>query len=169
MVPRSAIRWSKNDVYGNLVSPKKEGDVGHDLPIVIRRSDMTLIEKLYADIRYRLTGEYDAVKIVWPFSSTTLRNGVMIELPNTLWAKIEGRSSTTRKRLMVLGGIIDSGYRGEYFTVLGNFSLIPRVVRDGERYAQVVFYHAVRPNMAFSPFLNSHTERGDTGFGSTGA
>lgn len=146
-----------------LGSPCKAGDVGHDLFVHIDESEMSIWEQALK----RALDIETTFKIIWPWSSRTLRSGVRLAMPDFLWARIEARSSTSKKKLVVLGGIIDSGYRGEFFTILGNFSLTPRIVRHGERYAQVVFYPAVRPIIEYTDVLPL-SERGHDGFGSTG-
>lgn len=156
------LNWTTKHRLGELYSPKKEGDVGYDIPIVIKQSDMSFFEYWLS-----LLLSSKALHIIWPFTSKMLHSDVYIELPNDVWGKIEGRSSASKKQMMVLGGIIDSGYRGEYFTVLYNFSFFPRIVRTKERYAQVIFHNAVRPFATFASEINT-TERGQTGFGSTG-
>lgn len=165
---RSVVKQAKTRP-GNMQVPQKAGDVGYDLYVSVLRYDMNLFEKIvHAIITKLLLKPCHYFKFVWPWSSTVLRSGIHLELPVDIWARIEARSSTSKKKLIVLGGIIDSGYRGEYFTILGNFSLIPRVVYNGERYAQVVFYPAIRPSIEHVHQLES-SARGASGFGSTGA
>ncbi len=164
-----SIKWTAPVSFGGntiskLYTPQKKGDVGYDIPVVIERQDMNFIEQFVRDV---LGGDYKPLRIIWPFTSKMLHSKVYIELPDDLWAKIEGRSSASKKKMIVLGGIIDSGYRGEYFTVLYNSSFVPRIVRNGERYAQVVFHHAIRPAATYSETINN-TDRGATGFGATG-
>lgn len=142
------------------------GDVGYDLFVTIDSEQQTIFDKIVS----WFTGE--PTIIIWPvIGMRTLRSGLRITLPNNLWAEIRSRSSTARRKLQVIGGTIDSGYRGEYFTVLHNFGFIPRLIRDGQRYAQVVFFEAKRPvvrHLTAEHFLDDQTDRGDAGFGSTG-
>lgn len=97
--------------------------------------------------------------------------GVAVELPPSVWVLLIGRSSTLRKRyLMVNPGIIDPGYRGELFAGVMNLSDAPVTVEVGERLAQMIFM----PNLSYGVRLNQVVslqphERGSNGFGSSGA
>lgn len=140
--------------------PAKVGDVGHDL--YATQTKQTIIERFVSAVLDKET------LIVWPWCTRVVSSGVKLGLPNDTWAMVVARSSTMRKRLIVLGGIIDSGYRGELFTVLANFSFIPRLLTVGERYSQVLFYDAVRPTFGTVTGFTNETARGATGFGSSG-
>ncbi|MDR3358688.1 MAG: dUTP diphosphatase [Desulfovibrio sp.] len=64
-------------------------------------------------------------------------------------------------------GIIDPDYTGEILVPLLNTSGAERVVKRGERIAQLVFQPVVRPTWEETARL-SPTERGAGGFGHTG-
>lgn len=156
---------------GGPFKPSKEGDVGHDLYVIVYHEEMTWLERLirWYKVWKRKDHGHPNLKIVWPFSMKMAHSGVHVNMPNDTWCHVVARSSTARKKLMVLGGIIDSGYQGELFAVLGNFSFIPRLIVEGERYAQVIFHQATRPNFHHAISFSSRSERGGTGFGSTGS
>jgi dUTP pyrophosphatase len=67
----------------------------------------------------------------------------------------------------VLGGVIDSGYRGEYKVILNNTSSETVAFAKGDRVAQVLIQKVERPDIVEVDEI-SKTERGTTGFGSTG-
>lgn len=101
--------------------------------------------------------------------------GVRVALPTGTVAEIRGRSSTLRKRaLLVSTGTIDNGWRGPLFAGVQNMGEKSEQVCRGERIAQLV----LAPNLAsaFRPAWASSTEfsaiphdgRGEQGFGSTG-
>lgn len=145
---------------GHIFSPTKMGDVGHDLYVIIREQNS--IERLVSRIIKK------RCVIVWPGMTKAVGSGIRLGMNTTLWCQIVARSSTGRKRLMILGGIIDSGYQGELFAVLANFSFFPRIVREGERYAQAIFFAAHRPVVKEVKSFPITSERGATGFGSSG-
>lgn len=97
--------------------------------------------------------------------------GVAVEMPSSVWGLLVGRSSTLRKRhLLVNTGIIDPGYRGELFAGVMNMGFEGVRIERGERLAQLIFL----PNLSFGVRLNRVDElephdRGSNGFGSSGA
>lgn len=142
--------------------PTKPGDVGHDLYTVIGRDHMTILDKLVS-----LVLGHECI-VVMPHSERVVNSGIHLGMHDGVWAWVVARSSTSRKRMIVLGGVLDSGYTGELYTVLGNFGWLPRIVKHGERYAQVIFFNAIRPQIRRVHELLP-TSRGATGFGSSGA
>ena len=64
-------------------------------------------------------------------------------------------------------GVIDADYRGEILVALSNQSGQVRLVRDGDRIAQLVIEKVETPDFEEVDELPS-TERGAGGFGSTG-
>lgn len=119
------------------------GDAGFDLPVLGRH-------------------------IVHPFSFTDIHSGIRLGLPTGVWARIVGRSSTIRKRgLMVVEGVIDNGYVGPLFTGVYNITDKPVIIEDGEHIAQVIPMPLTTPRFVAVQELRP-TERGDKGFGSSG-
>lgn len=101
--------------------------------------------------------------------------GVRIALPAGTWGRITGRSSTLRKRgLLVIDGVIDNGYRGPIFAGVRNMTKNGVKLARGERVAQLIFHDLVTPR--YTPMSVSgaafeaipHDGRGASGFGSTG-
>ncbi len=64
-------------------------------------------------------------------------------------------------------GVIDSDYRGELSVGLTNFSDTPYTLNPGERFAQLVVMPVLLPEIEETDDLGE-TERGESGFGSTG-
>lgn len=151
--------------FGGDFGPKKVGDVGHDLYANIVTSKQSRLDRILSSILWR------DVIVVWPFTAKTVNSGIWLSMPNSLWCKIEARSSTMRKCLSVLGGVIDSGYRGEMLTIVHNFGILPRIIKHRERYAQVIFFDARRPRLTSVDHFDHRdvSDRGTSGFGSTGS
>ena len=108
--------------------------------------------------------------IIQPGETKDVHTGVRIQMPPYLFARITGRSSSLRKRkLLVNEGIIDRGYTGELFICVHNLGTEPITIKRGDRVAQILFHliedvrwsevEEVKP-------ING--ERGGNGFGSTG-
>lgn len=98
--------------------------------------------------------------------------GIAVQMPPGTWGMIVGRSSTIRKRgLLVHTGVIDNGFRGELFAACQNVHPERKSVNiaPGERLAQLIVMpnatESVRPMLveALDP-----SERGTRGFGSSG-
>lgn len=118
---------------------------------------------------------------------TDVRCGVAVDLPFGCWGFVVGRSSTIRTRgLQVQPGIVDNGYRGELLagvwnlnnrdhTQLGRASVdrgddLPGViVRAGERLAQLIPLPTSSLGWQIREGELSASERGNKGFGSSGA
>ncbi len=105
-----------------------------------------------------------------PGQVTQVPLGVKLALPETVSAKIEGRSSLAMEGIFPVGGIIDSGYRGELMALLVNLTDQPFEVQDGDRVAQLCVF--ANYNVAIAPVDSfgdeEETQRGEGGFGSTG-
>jgi dUTP pyrophosphatase len=111
-------------------------------------------------------------KDVWvPANSfVDVPTALRVQLPPWSWGFLVGRSSTLRKRgLMVNPGIIDTGYRGELYVGVQNLSERPVLVKKDDRLAQlIVMGNATR---RVTPVLEDDLEphaRGHNGFGSSG-
>lgn len=94
---------------------------------------------------------------------------VAVDLPDGTWGMITGRSSTLRKKnLLVATGIIDNGWTGPLFAGCRNLADTGIMVKEGERVAQMILF----PTTAL-PFRAAWGDirtkaRGERGFGSTG-
>ena len=100
-----------------------------------------------------------------------IRTGVRIQLPEGWMALILPRSSIGAKtplRLSNSVGLIDSSYRGELGILYDNTSDTPYTIHAGDRMAQLL----VMPNDRFRSRvvdILADSDRGEGGFGSTGA
>jgi deoxyuridine 5'-triphosphate nucleotidohydrolase len=98
--------------------------------------------------------------------------GLVFAFPSDCYLRVAPRSGiSARYGVSTLAGVVDSNYRGNVSIVLVNHSAEPFVVRTGDRIAQVIFERIYEP-----PVLRvvetmeelGRTERGSSGFGSTG-
>lgn len=108
---------------------------------------------------------------VGPGQFVDIHCDIRVQMPVNMWAMIVGRSSTLRKRgLLVAQGIIDSGYRGELFCGVWNLTQEPVAVRDGERLAQLIPFKldAGQVQLATGLVDAGPDGRGVLGFGSSG-
>jgi dUTP pyrophosphatase len=106
--------------------------------------------------------------IIEPHTGRDLPTGLRVELPEGFWGRITGRSSTLRKRgLLINEGIIDQGYRGELFVYCYNPNGSPIPVESGARLAQLILAPIVVPQIVEVDEL-AESARGTNGFGSSG-
>lgn len=127
----------------HLHSPKRDGDIGHDLCAL---REVTL----------------------QPGEHMLIPTGLHID-PGNRWGWITPRSSTSKKCVHVFPGIMDRGYRGEYMISALNLSHEPVTFPKGKAIAQVIFFDYQIPPVreVVLPTHLSPSERGDAGFGST--
>lgn len=103
-----------------------------------------------------------------PGEFTDIPCGVSVQLPDSAWGLITGRSSTLRTRgLLVNQGVIDAGYRGPLYAGAWNLRDEPVTVEKGERVAQFIVHRRwdIRPQRVDTLQTSA---RGTQGFGSTG-
>ena len=93
--------------------------------------------------------------------------GIKLEMPDNIWCTVEARSSTGGRYLITPDSIIDSGYRGEFFVVVFNIGYEPQTINVGDRVCQLVFHEKTLIKPIEVDEL-SKSERGETGFGSSG-
>lgn len=120
------------------------------------------------DAGFDLTYHGTDVIGIEPGGFAMVPSGVSIQLPESLWAMITGRSSSFKKGLLVPVSIIDAGFRGELFAVCRNISDTPIFIEPGDRIAQVVPMPLLAPHIRWEHGTLDQTERGESGFGSTG-
>lgn len=108
-----------------------------------------------------------------PYNSrgNKVRTGVSIQLPEGWLALIIPRSSIGAKtplRLSNSVGLIDSGYRGELGVLYDNLADQPYHITKGDRIAQLLVMPSYRFQAKIVESLED-SDRGEGGFGSTGA
>lgn len=140
------IRQIDEKTIVGVTAPKYEGDAGCDL---VNVSDVTLLPKGF----------------------TLVRHNFAMELPLGYYGHIYPRSSTISKyrgSLLVMSSPIDSGYRGEIYTMIQNLSDQEIWIPSGTRISQlVIIHHAQVTDITLLTEL-SKSERNTNGFGSSG-
>lgn len=124
----------------------KDGDAGLDLPIT---------EKV----------------VLEPGQREKIKTGVHVEIPEGHFGLLDTRSSTGGGLgIDLMCRTIDQGYRGNIRVAVINHSDETLTFEPGERLAQLLVLPVaqVKLNRVENPDKLSESERGDTGFGSTG-
>jgi dUTP pyrophosphatase len=109
-------------------------------------------------------------RILKPLERSIVGTGLFIELPIGIEAQVRPRSGLAAKKgITVLNapGTIDADYRGEIGVILVNLSNEDFIIQNGERIAQLVIAKHERVDWDEAQELST-TERGESGFGSTG-
>lgn len=107
------------------------------------------------------------IYMVEPHSTLHVDTGVYVELPANTVGFIKARSSMFRAGIMT-DGVIDECYRGSIGVMLYNSTDRPYYFNAGQRIAQLVIVPCVYTDLILTDIL-SNTDRGEDGFGSTGA
>lgn len=130
----------------------RDGDAGYDLACV------------WADCEpgpYRFL-PHGGVRI-FPREVVRLLTGIAVDVGAGRVGVVMDRSSVALRGLHVVGGVIDSGYRGEVSVLLANLGTEAR----GERVAQLLLLPVLTPEVEVVSDLG-YTERDIDGFGSSG-
>lgn len=105
-----------------------------------------------------------------PHSTTMVRTGIAIELPDDTFGAIFARSGLASKeglRPANCVGVVDSDYRGEIMVALHNDTNMHKCISKNDRIAQLVVVPHLTIVLEEEDDLTV-TERGEGGFGSTG-
>ena len=105
-----------------------------------------------------------------PLQRELIPTGIAISLPEDLEAQIRPRSGLAIKHgitLLNTPGTIDSDYRGEIKVILINLSNDNYTFKPNDRIAQIVFSQFISAQFNIVENLDD-TDRGNSGFGSTG-
>ncbi|GFR09145.1 dUTPase domain-containing protein [Trichonephila clavata] len=102
-----------------------------------------------------------------PLQQVKIYTGLAFEFKAGWTAFLKDKSSVvTRKHLVVEGGVIDPGYRGEIIVVMRNLSQNTQFVRPGDLIAQMVnVYTGLTPKLVQVSHVKNDTQRGTRGFG----
>lgn len=144
-----AMRFQKLDPAAILPTYATPGSAGADL--------------------YALPGEEPVV--IPPGETAHIRTGLAAAVPVGYVGLVFARSGLACKQGLAPAnkvGVIDSDYRGEWLIFLHNQSSEPRIIRPGDRVAQLVLVPVLTPSIIEVDELDT-TDRGAGGFGSTGA
>jgi dUTP pyrophosphatase len=105
---------------------------------------------------------------VEPMERKQVGTGIAVEIPEDYVGLVWDKSGLSHKfGLKVLGGVIDSGYRGEIKVGIINLGTEKYTFEKGHKVAQMIIQKKETPEIEEVTEL-SDSERGEGGFGSTG-
>ena len=119
---------------------------------------------------YDLYACVDEDVVIAPHENVKIGTGLSIAVPEGYFGAIFARSGLAAKQNLRPAncvGVADSDYRGEYIVALHNDSDEERIIKSGERIAQLVIMPFLSAEFTETDTLDE-TERGEGGFGSTG-
>ncbi len=106
--------------------------------------------------------------ILKPGDRHSVATGLAIKIPDGYVGLIWDKGGPSHKYgIKTLGGVGDSGYRGEYLVGLVNLSQENFEIQKGQKIAQLLIQKVERPTIEEVEELEEST-RGDGRFGSTG-
>lgn len=140
------LKFKKLHPDAQLPARAKPGDAGMDITCVDAEFDLDPNNQ----VKYKL--------------------GLAVEIPQGYVGLLFPRSSVCKTDLSLANcvGVIDSGYRGELAAVFNKTGLNYKFYNKGDRVVQLIVIPVPEFNTEWAEELSS-TERGDGGFGSTGA
>lgn len=106
--------------------------------------------------------------VLKPGERASVPTGIALALPEGYVALVWDKGGVSHKfGVKVLGGVIDSGYRGEYLIGLVNLGHEDFEIKVGQKIAQLLIQKVEHPDIEEVTELND-TSRGAGRFGSTG-
>jgi len=107
-------------------------------------------------------------KILIPNYRTEIKTGIAIEIPKDYVGLVWDKGSLPLKHgIKTMGGVFDSGFRGEYKIILVNLSSKPFEIKKGMKIAQLLIQKVEHSKIIEAKKL-SPTERGEKRLGSSG-
>lgn len=108
--------------------------------------------------------------VLLPGHRIVVSTGIQVQLPPGVYGRIAPRSGLAVKHGLGIGaGVIDADYQGELKIVIFNHDLRNNfVIRPGYRLAQLVLEYIATPDVEEVDEIDTVTDRGTDGFGSTG-
>ena len=119
---------------------------------------------------YDLYACCDEAIVIEPCKTKKIGTGLAIQPPEGYFGAIFARSGLATKnglRPSNCVGVCDEDYTGEYMVALHNDSSNTQVINHGDRIAQLVFLPYIDVDF-IETYKIDETERGNSGFGSTG-
>ena len=103
------------------------------------------------------------------WSRRLVNTKLRFDIPKGFFGEIKARSGLSiKKGVVAFNGTVDSGYSGFVYIIVFNFSNDAYVIEKGDRIAQIIFQKCHSVSFNFCEKVSSTSERGESGFGSSG-
>ena len=109
--------------------------------------------------------------VIESLGKARIPTGISVELPHNTYGRVAPRSGLTWNKFLDVGaGVVDEDYRGEILVILFNFSKENVIIKNGDKIAQLIVERIMPTEpVVYEPDQElSETNRGESGFGSTG-
>lgn len=103
-----------------------------------------------------------------PDKTRVIGTGLHYQFAPGIFALVVPRSSMSSKGILCHIGLVDTDYRGEIKVCLTNLNNEDYKIKKGDRIAQLLFCQEVNVYPVRVDEIDTDTERGDKGFGSSG-
>lgn len=158
----------------DIITIDNNGHIRIDNPKIVKRFEDSIIPTRGSASAAGLDLYAHDQATIKPGETVKIDTGISIELPAGTFGAIFARSGLATKqglRPANCVGVVDADYRGPVIVALHNDSNETREIAKGDRIAQLVIipYCIVGFEITDKVEDMSDTERGDGGFGSTGA
>jgi dUTP pyrophosphatase len=157
------IKYANEDILP-LVS--REGDSGFDIRANIKEP-LTIPGRGFAKINTGISVEISSDEM-FVMTRQDESDYVFGKLKLDYELQVRPRSGHTSRGLVAQFGTIDASYRGEIAVILYNFNPFEVKIEPQERIAQLVISPIIKPVEVIRVETLGETERGNSGFGSTG-
>ena len=101
------------------------------------------------------------------YGQALVETGVKIAIPDNHVGLIWDKSGLANEGITTMGGVIDSGYRGEIKVIVKNLSEDIFNIIPGQKIAQLII-QTISPIRIRESKIENNSKRGEGGFGSTG-
>jgi dUTP pyrophosphatase len=156
-----------NDMQKTGGTMKVKLDNGAIMPTRAHKADAGL--DLYMPKEYDPLSQKTHSITAWvePRGCMTVDTGVHVEIPEGYVGMVKSKSGLNINHGIVSEGVIDSGYTGSIRVKLYNNSKNGCMFCSGQKISQLVLLPIITPDLELVEALED-TERGASGFGSTG-
>lgn len=120
-----------------------------------------------SDVGWDLAAAIKDPIIINPGEHYLCPTGIILELPIGTYGQVASRSGLALQGLIVLGGVIDSGYRGEIKIIIHNLNSFTMSIEPKQRIAQLLLLNYNTSNLTLRTLNFQETDRGEKGFGSS--
>lgn len=137
--------------------------------MTIKYSGKFPLTKRKGDIGYDLYCVEDKV-VIKDHEIKVINSGIRVEFPEGYYADIRPKSEMTSQGVFTQLGLIDNSYRGEIGVSIINVTGSDLVIKYGDKIGQLIIRKEQPTYMeqVDDRWIDTNTDRGDKGFGSTG-